>query len=275
MTLPTVTIVVTTYLPSGGRKERLAAFTQAIRSWGANLRYDGPLRIHIADDGSVDSFWPNNAEELIDRHWVGHPQLTTSRQERRGVGASLNTAFRAAHARDDGAGIALYVVDDWELLRRYDLTPWVQLLLDDESVGMVRLGPPHPWLTGRIETFPSGWGMRLDRHHFAFGHRPALYHPRMVEAYGAFPENVNAYECERMYAEMWAARGPADPGFRYLIGETEVRGPQTFARDATSGAWLAIPGPDGPDIVLALTEEWRHVDSIELADIEPGEAIRG
>lgn len=134
-------------------------------------------------------------------------------------------------------GIVGMFVDDWRLDADFDLTPWVDILLDDDPrnggpVGMVRLGPPHPWLTGTIQTFPSGWGMRLDRHHYAFGHRPALYHPRMRDAYGPFAEDVSAFECERLYTERWCAT-------------------------------------PGPDIVLALPSPWHHVESVELAGVEP------
>lgn len=233
--LPVVTIVATTYFDVE-REKRMEAFRTALASWAVHLQYDGRLAIHIADDGAADDPWPRivaapfvqSCMTVFGRDRDGIV-VSTSWQQRRGVGASLNAGFEVAH---DGGGIALYLVDDWELLAPLDLTPWVRVMLDDPSVGMVRLGPPHPWLTGTIQTFPSGWGMRLDRHHYAFGHRPALYHPRMREAYGPFAEMVNAYDCERLYAEHWARTA-------------------------------------GPDIVLALPDLWRHIDGVELADIEP------
>lgn len=234
--LPKVTIVATTYFPSGPAGEARGVIAREVfASWRRNLEYDGPVALHVADDGTDGvSDWPEAAAVPPLPPFVQRWPVTTSRQERHGVGASLNTGFDVAHR--DG-GIALYLVDDWELLQRFDITPWVKVLMDDDwrnggPVGMVRLGPPHPWLTGTIQTFPSAWGMRLDRHHFAFGHRPALYHPRMRETYGRFAEDVNAYDCERLYAEHWCAT-------------------------------------PGPDIVLALPEVWRHHDGPELADIEP------
>jgi hypothetical protein len=101
---------------------------------------------------------------------------------------------------------------------------------------MIRLGPPHPNISGKAEMFTTdwqGWGLRLDRHDFAFGHRPALYHARMLEFYGFFEEKASALECERMYNDVFVSK------------------------------------PKGPDIVLALPHAWYHMDSIELSGVEP------
>lgn len=250
MSLPPITIVVTTYAPPGeaGVHRRNAALS-AWQSWREHLKYEGELRVHIADDGSelvdyTESWWKN-----LNRR---HPlcplgNLTYSRQERWGVGASLNAGFREAYK---DSLLTLYAVDDWGLRSQFDLTPWVDLLTECESIGAVRLGPPHPDLTGTIEHYPrppSGkvsdglWYLRLDRHHFAFSHRPTLFHKRLTDAYGPFDEDISALECEQLYNERFCATA-------------------------------------GPDIVLALPTPWEHnlaywadgVKNIELADVVPG-----
>ena len=226
---PPVTIVMTTWMPEGpvGESRRRSA-RAALDSWRLHLDYAGQLRLHIADDGSpvedlvyavgarLDGFWP----------------VSGSRQQRRGVGASLNAGLATAWY---ASPLAAYFVDDWGLTAPFDLTPWAELLVDDETVGMVRLGPPHPWLTGTVELFAQGWAMRLERHHYAFGHRPALYHKRFFDAYGEFREGVSAFECERLYAEGFCSR-------------------------------------PGPDIVYALPYPWLHVGEAEVGDVEPVEA---
>jgi hypothetical protein len=232
---PAVTIVSTTYFPAGidGATRRIAA-QQALESWDRHLNYQGELRLHVADDGSPDG----NAVG------VSRFPFMVSRQERRGVGASLNAGFRQAFERSP---LALYAVDDWEVVEPFDLTLWADLLMEREDIGCVRLGPPHPGTRGSVEMFSleaeppanperGGWFLRLDPYGFAFGHRPALYHRRMIDAYGWFEEGVNALECERLYAER-------------------------YARESLFG--------DMPQVVLALPHPWRHIDSIELADIEP------
>lgn len=219
--LPDITIVMTTYFTDSARKE-LAE--NALLSWNRFLKYDGTLRLHIADDGSTVS-------SLLSYCW-GDP-VTYSRQERQGVGASLNRGFEKAF---ESSPLVLYAVDDWRLMYEEDLTPWAQVLMDREDVGMVRLGPPHPNIRGTVEAFSehwNSWGLRLERYGFFFGHRPAVYHKRMIDAYGWFDENVSALECERLYVEKCAHTA-------------------------------------GPDVVLSLSSPWWHTSVKSLSALEPG-----
>ena len=183
-----------------------------------------------------DEGWEINLLEHIQRRYAAAektflPAYIYTQQKRHGVGASLNAGIR--EIREDDS-LLLYLVDDWELLQPFDLTPWAKLLIEEDSIGAVRLGPPHPWLTGEIIHHPTcDWYMKLDRHHFAFAHRPALYHKRFFDAYGPFTEDVNAYECEQLYNDHFCKTG-------------------------------------GPDIVLALPHPWKHIESVELAGVVPG-----
>jgi len=225
--LPSIKIVSTTWLPEGAEGEvRLKGLSEVVESWDHYLQYEGDISLHISDDGSTGYL----ADELRNVASMIPFRTSLSRQERHGVGASLNAGIRQVLQEDS---LMLYLVDDWELLNAFDLTPWAKLLEEDESIGMVRLGLPHPWLTGQIIHHPAcDWYMRLDRHHFAFAHRPALYHKRFFDAYGMFDEDINAYECERLYNERFCQAG-------------------------------------GPDIALALPHPWRHIESVELAGVIP------
>lgn len=232
MKYPPVTVVTTTWAPGGqvgearGRVARIC-----IASWLEYLRYDGRLRLHIADDGSSHKDY-NNALSFLPAEAVttGEPWMVTfSRQERKGVGASLNAGFAAAFKESP---LAMYVVDDWEMVEPFNLTPWARLLLEDEGVGAVRLGPPHPGLTGFVTVFASGWGLVLRRYHFAFSHRPTLFHKRFMDAYGPHSEGVSAIECERIYNARFC-------------------------------------GTEGPEIIYALPYPWRHVGEAEVGDVTP------
>lgn len=227
--LPPITVVVTTYLPDGhAGAMRAIAVNRTLESWLNYLRYNGELCLHIADDGSNEPLIRLN-------EWI-HREVTYSRQNRKGVGASLNAGFRRAF---ETSPLVAYFVDDWALTRTFDLTPWAQLLMEREDVGMVRLGPPHPGIAGRVEMFTDnwqGWGLRLWRQGFAFAHRPALYHKRMIDRYGWFAENVNALECEHRY----------------------------------NMVFCSIPDSiTMPDIVLALPHPWQHLDTPSLSALEP------
>jgi hypothetical protein len=228
MTYPLITVVMTTWFPEGSHRAEVASSTLA--SWAQNLRYyNGSMALHVADDGTPDLELP---EFIVGEVFKKQP-VTRSQQQRHGVGASLNAGFGKAFERSP---LVLYAVDDWALTQPFDITPWAQLLMECEDVGMVRLGPPHPQISGHVEIFTNnwqGWALRLDRAGYAFGHRPALYHKRMIDYYGWFAEDCDALVCEKKYNAK-------------------------FCQDL-----------GGPDVVLALPHPWQHLDSVELAYVDP------
>lgn len=201
---------MTTWFTDQQRKE-LAEET--LLSWVQNLKYDGNLHLIVSDDGSTVGWEP-------EKIWKG--PIAYTRQERKGVGASLNQGFAAAFGVSP---IVLYAVDDWLLEQPFDITPWVYLLQKREDVGIVRLGPPHPHLKGTIMPLTElwqGWGLVLDRYGLTVGHRPELFHKRWIDYYGWHDEDVNAQECERLMSVRYADK------------------------------------PGGPDIVYALPHPWYH-----------------
>lgn len=221
---PPITIVVTVYRPEDQEvcDMRYEAMRRTIESWQAYLKYDGHICMHFADDSLEEKGWI-----YTERFNYGS---TYSQQSRKGVGASLNVGFRQAFKLSP---IVLYAVEDWSLVYDFDLTPWVQLLLEREDIGMVRLGVPHPNLTGRIEHLGElGWGLLFDDYSFTYGQRPALYHQRFYDHYGAFPENCSAIDCERRYAKR-------------------------------------VTTMEGPKVMLALPHPWKHIDTISMSDWTP------
>ena len=106
-----ITIVMTTYFRDQQRKE---VAEKTLESWVKNLKYEGKLRLCVSDDGSNIHWNP----ELI---WTGPIEFT--RQERHGVGASLNAGFKEAYRYSP---LVAYFVDDWSLEEPFDITPWAQ-----------------------------------------------------------------------------------------------------------------------------------------------------
>lgn len=207
-----ITIVMTTWFVD---EQRLEIAQDVLNTWHKNFIYDDSIHLHIADDGSTLDW------KCVGDTWSrGH--ITYSRQERQGVGASLNKGFKKAF---ETSPIIFYGVDDWYLEQPLDLTPWVYLLKQREDVGIVRLGPPHPHLKGTIMPITElwqGWGLVLDRYGLSVGHRPMLFHKRWIDFYGWHRENTNAQECERLMSVQYADE------------------------------------PDGPLIVYALYHPWYH-----------------
>lgn len=113
----------------------------------------------------------------------------------RGVGASLNVGFQ--QAKLDGYEYVLYAVDDWMPLQALDLTGPLNYMEADPSIASIRLGPPHPDLTGRVQhTDEWGWYLDLDSHHFVVSHRPTIWRIDAVAEWGWWPENCSALVCE-------------------------------------------------------------------------------
>ncbi len=190
---PPITIVITTWAPEGAvGGERRKALKETLDTWRDHLRYRGQLFIHVADDGSA---LPGYPEDCFPEH-----AISFSKQHRRGVGASLNAGFEVGFQRSP---LVAYFVDDWALNGPMDLTVWAQILMKEQDVGVFRLGPPHPDISGRIRVFwePHAWAFKLDRHHYAYSMRPALYHQRFVEAYGWWRPEISAVDCETAYSE--------------------------------------------------------------------------
>ncbi|GAG53218.1 unnamed protein product, partial [marine sediment metagenome] len=82
-----ISILVTTYIPPGGEK-RIATVEACLRSWRKHLMFSGDVHVHIADDGSafdLEARWQSAVGD-----WG---TFSYTRQERRGLGASLNTGI--------------------------------------------------------------------------------------------------------------------------------------------------------------------------------------
>lgn len=216
-----ITIVMTTYFqpgPEGEARARLAFET--FKSWIIFLTYDN-LYLHVADDGSDAEHFNTFLDQVYDvaRHFkTSWKAVTVSRQDRRGVGASLNQGMRVAWERD---GYMLYLVDDWAANRAVDLTGPVRFLDHPgyEGWGCVRLGPPHPNLNARaVHLGDLGWAFTLDAGGYVAAQRPALWAKRFFDTFGEWKEDCSALECEKDMSDRWteAIRSRAGEGIRVV-----------------------------------------------------------
>ena len=97
---------------------------QTLKTTLVNLTHDGPLALHIADDGSP----PGQVSHLVDIAHALDPELawvSTSNAARRGYGASHNLAMQSIHQWADAV---LVLEDDWELSRELDTSPIMKVL---------------------------------------------------------------------------------------------------------------------------------------------------
>jgi len=102
----------------------------------------------------------------------------------------------------------------------------------------------HPDLQGLWDAPTVPGGQSLEEHPGAYGFSPTRskivdppdgkipYQPWALVERDRRREDINAYECERLYNERFCQAG-------------------------------------GPDIALALPHPWRHIESVELAGVTP------
>lgn len=188
---PLVTIVLLTY--EDGQRNTAEA---TLRSTLDNLRYSGPLAVHIADDGSIEGH-VDALRELAG----GYPHLITvgaTNVERRGYGASFNAATQVVHI---ASPIVMPIEDDWQLMRPLDLDPLVETLQTGRegvtNIGCIRLGYmgfTQP-LLGQFVHTPAGVMGLLDpdspERHVAAGH-PRLETRHWERAVGPWTEGLPA-----------------------------------------------------------------------------------
>ena len=157
------------------------------------LHYEGTLRWYVADDGSDYSHVVQVLDALV--AYGAHTM-------RRGYGGNANAAWDGADAI---GALTFWLEDDFVLNEPLDLTPHAYALMDDERLGMVRLGyidgaklePAQEFAGRRYHTIPREWP---DASFYAFTGHPSLRHRRYRIAYGDYPTGLGPGDTELAYA---------------------------------------------------------------------------
>lgn len=181
---PPVIALIITY-------ERTNLAVETVRSIKERLEYPN-IGFHIADDGSK----PGHVERILEEIGPTY-SVSKSNTARRGVGANMNAGMHHALLRGD---FILWLEDDWVLPKgaRLDLRPCVDIMTENASVGMVRLGRLSAGLHG--ETIGAAgrvwWSLARNKNTYVFSGNAALRHRRFCEAYGPYQEGLRPGETE-------------------------------------------------------------------------------
>lgn len=194
-----IAVVLLTY-------NRLDYARKTIASVAKNLKLPpgDEVWFHIADDGSEQEY-RDNLWELAKKHWGDNVSMTNS--ERRGYGASYNAATQLVH---DVADLILPLEDDWELVRKLDLTP-IAAALRNDTFGCVRMGyiGTTQELRGKFVRAQDLWWLALDpdspEPHVFAGH-PRLETVDWERYVGPWPEGMGAGATEFAVAHRPEAR---------------------------------------------------------------------
>lgn len=193
-----VAVVVSTYNPPGGERDKYAIET--VQSLVKNLRCSGPciFRLVLADDGSESPRYLQKCANIAIEGW-GTPSIVTQ-VNRKGIGGSLNAALQSV----DFAEFWVYSTDDWVPTKELDIEPALKLIRD-ENYDYIRLNPLHPNLECMTKFRADiGWWLHLNQQGvnggFYFGTRPFVATKNFYNTIGSFIEGTDAYEAEADYA---------------------------------------------------------------------------
>ena len=197
---PTVTIILLTF-------DRMEAAERTLRSALDLIRYNGPLGLHIADDGSPEGYIEQLREIAGGYDFFGTIGQTNA--ERGGYGTSYNLATQIVHRSSE---IVLPLEDDWELQRPLDIDPLVATLTGlDTPIRCIRLGYigyTQP-LRCEFRSTPAGHMLLFDpdsdEPHVFAGH-PRLETREFEIDVGPWPEHIPAGATEFEVAKRRAAR---------------------------------------------------------------------
>ncbi len=211
---------------------RLNLALETIRSIKEKLIYPN-IGFHIADDGSGIDYIARLIEEIGPEY-----SLTVSDAQRGGVGKSMNLGVTAALERAD---LWAHTEDDWTLPEPLDLTPCVRLLMEDESIGMVRLGRlsagPRAQVIGGADKV--WWKFEKNSDTYVFSGNASLRHRRFHDAYGQYTEGLTPGKTELNYCHKFnTTEGPS------IVWAAWLTPAQTFqhAGDHQSFKWQQETG---------------------------------
>ena len=197
MTNPITIILIT----AGTTPERTEYAVRTIRAAKRYLVYNPGLQWFIADDGSKPDHIDAIRNEISDCYAVG------LWSEHNSYGRSCNEAI---HKTRECGELMFFLEDDWELLYPLDLWPYADLLHEDTSVGMVRLGYLNAGVKG--ETFGHlgslYWRLSCESPYIFTGH-PSLRHMRFHDHAGEYTERLQPGETELAMA--WKYKTSPDP----------------------------------------------------------------
>lgn len=196
MSEPCTIILIT----AGTSPERTEYALRTIRSVRDNLRYPN-LAWFVADDGSEGSHVDQVVGALSGADVIG------VYSERDSYGKSCNAGICAARGFGN---LMLFLEDDWELYHPLDIWPFAAALMEDDSIGMVRMGYLNAGVKG--ETFGNRgqlyWRLDDESPYIFTGH-PSLRHMRFHDHAGDYTERLQPGETELSMA--WKYKASARP----------------------------------------------------------------
>lgn len=191
---PRISVMMTTH-------NRTSVAQTVIDSLCSKLKYNGKITWIITDDRSeightkalLKKFRDNKINDIV---------LCTTDRYRWGLGASMNNGLKEAFKVGD---IVLTTEDDWLLMKEFDISPFVKLLLENEIAG-IRLGAMDPnciLLESKWSGFKKVTGKDDGKKYWPFNNQVMLRHKRIFDKIGYMKENCSPQEQELCMAKQY------------------------------------------------------------------------
>ena len=192
--------------------DRTQYAVRSLQSLKDHLRYPD-LRYYIADDGSRQDHIVTLLDMTTDLNMIGWHTIPNGT-----YGRNANEAWQLTQQT---CQLALFIEDDWELTEDLDLYRYACLLMEDSSIGMVRLGYLNLNMAGRVFGHMGTLYWRLDRDadDYVFTGHPSLRHTRYWQAYGRYPEGLAPGDTELAYGYQYRRGSGPDIVWPNLNGD--------------------------------------------------------
>jgi len=188
------------FITAGASAERTDYAVRTIESCKRYLRYPN-LHWFIADDGS-DLYHIDSVVNALDGCNIS------------GIWSTKNSYGRSCNAgiektREIGS-LMFFLEDDWELTRELDLWTYAAALMENDTLGMIRMGYLNEGVKGETFGHRDQLYWRLDGESpYIFTGHPSLRHMRFHNHAGGYVEMLQPGETELAMA--WKYKMSPDP----------------------------------------------------------------
>jgi hypothetical protein len=171
---------------------------RTVRGIKENLRWPN-LGFILVDDGSGQEYVDRVVEEIgVTNHlWV-------YQSNHKGVGHNMNVGLQ--HIFDLGGELLMLLEDDWELTTPLDLTPYVNVVLNND-VGLIRMGYLNVGLRAELVSHENMLWWQLERkpevQQYTYTGHAGLRHKRLFDRVGMFSEGLSPGQNELDYCSKY------------------------------------------------------------------------
>ena len=196
--LPVLPVVFLTH-------NRTAVACHCLDAMCKNLKYSGAIKWIICDDRS-DPGHIEAMENVLRDNGIDNYAVKCTNDNSWGLGASMNNGLKEAFSISE---IVLTTEDDFLLIRDFNITEFVQIILENNVAG-IRFGNLLTTNSSGMHTVKisesrikgfltvEGGDVPNLRHRYVFNNQVMLRHKRIYDKIGLYDENCRAEDAEEL-----------------------------------------------------------------------------